>query len=193
MHSIHHAAVRTEDDRMGRIDLRDETSMVDHRAHRGEVQISIEPVDGVDLGDRVEWNLLHRKTGGQLDQAIDVPRVYTLSIHGLPEVVLLSHTVESHTVAHPAEPGRTSRRVLDRGTPLFRGGREHPARQPERVPQSGRSGWFGELDDVAVEIAEACAAAPWFLTGFVEEDGTGIDGALQCSVEVVNAEADLCS
>jgi hypothetical protein len=37
---------------MGSIDLCDEASVVDDRAHGGSVEISVEPVDGVDLGDR---------------------------------------------------------------------------------------------------------------------------------------------
>jgi hypothetical protein len=72
--------------------------VVDDRAHGGSVEISVEPVDGVDLGDRVDRDIFYRDAFGQLDEAVDVPRVDAVSVGGLPKVVLLSHLVESHRI-----------------------------------------------------------------------------------------------
>lgn len=110
VHSVHHSAIGAENDRMGSIDLRDEAGVVDHRAHGGSVEISVEPVDGVDLGDRVDRNFFYRDAFGQLDQAADVPRVDAVSVGGLPEVVLLSHLVESHSIELSAQ--MRARRVV---------------------------------------------------------------------------------
>ena len=74
MHPIHDAAVRPQDDRVARIDLVDESRMLDHRSNRWPLHF-VKPVDRINLVDRLDLDLLDGEFLGELDQPVDVPGV----------------------------------------------------------------------------------------------------------------------
>ncbi len=91
MHPIHDPAVGAEDDRVLRIDILNQVDVIDDRSNGRTTESVVEPVDGVDLLDRVETDIHDRQLGRQLDKPVNVPSIKPISTR--PEVVLLPHGI----------------------------------------------------------------------------------------------------
>src|SRR5918995_4611065 len=89
MHAVHYTTVEPENDRVRQVHCFDHPSVVHDPPNRCTLELVVEPVDGVDLVDRCQLNVLDRQRATELDQPVDVPGIQAL-LSG-PEVILLSH------------------------------------------------------------------------------------------------------
>ena len=120
VHPVHDSAVGTEDDRVRDVHLGDEPDVLDDSPDSRDDRSVLEPVVGVDLGDRVEGYVEDGESLAQLDQSIDVPRVE--AVLAGPEVVLLPQRQAVSPGRRPrsrhkaAKPAIVLRSILNPGT-----------------------------------------------------------------------------
>lgn len=67
MHSIHDATARSENDRIGRIDLLDELHLFDDQTNRWRPEVITEPVIGVHLVDGIDMRKQYSFWPGDID------------------------------------------------------------------------------------------------------------------------------
>jgi hypothetical protein len=89
MHTVHHTAIWSEDDRVLQIDVLYEPQVFDYSAHRGRLDL-IEPISGVNLAQGGNVYVNDWKVAAQADESSDIPGVEAAPSR--PEVVLLAHT-----------------------------------------------------------------------------------------------------
>ena len=91
MHPVHDPTVGAEDDRVLRINLLNQVDVIDDGSNGRAMESVVEPVDGVDLLDRVEGDIHDWQLSRQLDEPVNVPGIEPISTW--PEVVLMSHAI----------------------------------------------------------------------------------------------------
>jgi hypothetical protein len=74
VHAVHHATVGPQDDWVRQVDLLDKARVFDDLADRRLLSVA-EPVDGVDLPNVAQLDLLNRATSAELQETIDIPGV----------------------------------------------------------------------------------------------------------------------
>jgi N-acyl homoserine lactone hydrolase len=116
VHPIHHLALCPEDHGIREINFVHKLHVTHKDPHRVWRTVSPKPMDGVQLPDRREGDLLDRETRRAFDQSVNVPSVE--AVFARPEVVLLPHALDYRRTDPIArslpKPVTTSRRS---GTP----------------------------------------------------------------------------
>jgi hypothetical protein len=103
MHSVHHAAVRTQDDRVGTVYILNKAHVVDKPSDSWR-RPKLKPEISVYIGDRVERHLSNRKVGAGSDEVVNVPGIQTVGTGS--EVVLLTHSAILGLIIYPRQSNR---------------------------------------------------------------------------------------
>ena len=88
VHTVHHATIKGQDDRLGQVGFVDEPCVAGN-GPAGRCVIAAEPMGFVKFGNLCEGNSLNRQVGAKFNQTIDIPGQQPLI--RTSEVVLLSH------------------------------------------------------------------------------------------------------
>ena len=99
VHPVHHSPIDAKDDRIRRVNLLDESKMINYLADCGDFQAAIKPILRVQVLDALHRNFPEWEISTQTDQSIDIPSVQPFFPR--QKVVLLSHGITLTQVRVP--------------------------------------------------------------------------------------------